>query len=102
MALCHPFRQEIWTMPTVKIGASRQVVIPKAIHDELGLTPGDYLGVQLRDGQVIFTPQALVDRRLKEGLEDLCHGRVHGPYASTEEMLRALKDRAPVKRPRRA
>ncbi len=30
-------------MPAVKIGASRQVVIPKRIYDQLGLTPGDYL-----------------------------------------------------------
>ena len=34
-------------MPAVKIGVSRQVVIPKKIHDKLGLAPGDYLEVEL-------------------------------------------------------
>jgi len=27
-------------MPTVKLGASRQIVIPKQLHDELGLEAG--------------------------------------------------------------
>ena len=27
---------------TVKLGVSRQVVIPKKLHDRLGLKPGDY------------------------------------------------------------
>jgi len=35
-------------MAAVKIGASRQVAIPKKIHDELYLRAGDYL--ELRAG----------------------------------------------------
>lgn len=31
---------------TVKLGVSRQVVIPKQLHDRLGLKPGDYLEVE--------------------------------------------------------
>ncbi len=49
-------------MPAVKIGASRQVVIPKRIYDQLGLTPGDYLEVELTDGRLTFTPKTLVDK----------------------------------------
>lgn len=49
-------------MPAVKIGASRQVIIPKRIYDELGLTPGDYLEVELHDGRLTFTPKTLVDK----------------------------------------
>lgn len=49
-------------MPAVKIGASRQVVIPKRIYDQLGLAPGDYLEVELRDGRLTFTPKTLVDK----------------------------------------
>jgi len=30
------------TPTTVKLGVSRQVVIPKKLHDHLGLKPGDY------------------------------------------------------------
>lgn len=40
---------------SVKIGASRQVVIPKEVHDDLGLAPGDCLEVELQDGRVVMT-----------------------------------------------
>src|SRR5688500_2341403 len=33
-------------MSAVKIGASRQVIIPKKVYDELGLAAGDYLDVR--------------------------------------------------------
>ncbi len=82
-------------MPAVKIGTSRQVVIPKKIHDEIGLAPGDYLEVELRDGKVILTPKTLVDKhieeRLAEGLEDVNRGRVHGPFHSAKDMVRSLR-----------
>ena len=81
-------------MPAVKIGASRQVVIPKKIHDEIGLGPGDYLEVELRDGKVILTPKTLVDKaieaRLKESLEDVKAGRVSKPHKSARAFVRAL------------
>jgi AbrB family looped-hinge helix DNA binding protein len=77
----------------VKIGVSRQVVIPKKIHDRLGLEPGDFLEAELKDGKVVLTPQALIEKRIAEGIEDLKHGRVHGPFASVEAMLRTLSRR---------
>ena len=78
-------------MPVVKIGVSRQVTIPKKIHDELGLTPGDYLEVELREGRVVFTPKAFVDKRIEEGLKDIEQGRVHGPFASAEDLVHSLR-----------
>jgi len=74
----------------VKIGASRQVIIPKKIHDRLGLEPGDYLEVELQEDKVVLTPKALVEKRLAEALEDVKHGRIHGPFRSAKEMLRSL------------
>jgi len=61
-------------MAVVKIGASRQIVIPKKFHDRLGLSPGNYLEVELRDNQLIITPKELVDKRLTEGLENIKRG----------------------------
>ena len=55
-------------MPAVKIGPSRQVVIPKRIYDELGLVPGDYLEVAADGGKVTFTPKALVDKEIRPRL----------------------------------
>ena len=74
----------------VKVGASRQVIIPKKIHDRLGLEPGDYLEVELQEDKVVLTPKALVEKRLAEALEDVKHGRIHGPFRSAKEMLRSL------------
>lgn len=54
-------------MQTVKIGVSRQVVIPKRIHDQLGLAPGDFLEVKVDKGTIILTPKTLVD---KSGVRD--------------------------------
>lgn len=83
-------------MPAVKIGISRQVVIPKKIHDELGLAPGDYLEVEVDKGKVVLTPKALVnkevERRLSESFEDFRKGRVYGPFSSAKEAIRSLRD----------
>jgi AbrB family looped-hinge helix DNA binding protein len=76
----------------VKIGVSRQVVIPKRIHDRLGLVPGDYLQVELKGDKVIMTPQAFVAKRLAEAREDFRKGRVHGPFASGSDAVRSLQE----------
>ena len=93
-------------MPVVKIGVSRQVVIPKKIHDELGLTSGDFLDVELRKGKVILTPKALVDKqiekRLAEGLEDLKQGRTYGPFDSAKDLIQSLRGSRKSKMGRRA
>jgi AbrB family looped-hinge helix DNA binding protein len=74
----------------VKIGVSRQVAIPKKLHDRLGLAPGDYLEIQLEGDRLILTPKALVEKRLAESLDDIREGRVHGPFHSASELLRSL------------
>lgn len=81
-------------MPAVKIGVNRQVVIPKKIHDQLDLAPGDYLEVELRNNRVIMTPKALVEKRLAEGLLDVKKGRVLGPFRTAKSAMRALHERA--------
>lgn len=78
-------------MATVKIGRSRQVVIPKRIHDELGLKPGDLLEVERRGTKVVFTPKQLIDRELALALEDFKEGRSIGPFRTAKEAIRALR-----------
>jgi len=89
-------------LPTVKIGVGRQVVIPKEIHDRLGLAPGDRLDVSIRGHQVVFTPKSTVDKRLDKALADERAGRVHGPYESANEMLDSLATRKKKTRKRPA
>jgi AbrB family looped-hinge helix DNA binding protein len=83
--------KENHAMTAVKIGVTRQVVIPKKLHDKLGLVPGDYLEVELEGDHLVFTPKALVNRRLAEGLDDIRKGRVHGPFTSASALVRSLK-----------
>lgn len=91
-------------MAAVKIGASRQVAIPKKIHEELHLRAGDYLEIELRNGTLVLTPKALVDKaleeRLSEALDDVKKGRVHGPFQSAKEVAQSL--RRSSKKPRKS
>ncbi|MEK7560441.1 MAG: AbrB/MazE/SpoVT family DNA-binding domain-containing protein [Patescibacteria group bacterium] len=82
--------------PTVKVGASRQIVIPKKLYDELELAPGDYVDVERQGSKLVLTPKQLVekhpeiDRRLAEAEEDIRAGRVSGPFATVDELKRHL------------
>jgi len=78
-------------MTAVKIGVTRQVVIPKKLHDQLGLAAGDYLDVELEGNHLVLTPKALVEKRLAEGLDDIRKGRVHGPFRSVSALVRSLQ-----------
>ena len=80
-------------MSAVKVGVSRQVAIPKKLHDQLGLSPGDYLEIEVRGNQIILTPIRLVDKRLAEAEVDIHKGRVHGPYSTAAEIVKALRRR---------
>jgi len=77
-------------MAAVKVGISRQVIIPKKFYDELGLTPGDYLEVEREGEKLVLTPKTLIEKRLAEGLEDIKQGSVHGPFDSAREAIQFL------------
>jgi len=44
-----------------KVGQRRQVVIPKGVYDELGLSEGDFVEFQSKNGQVLIKAKRLVD-----------------------------------------
>ena len=83
-------------MPRVKIGVSRQIVIPKKIYDALGLNPGDYLDIKLYQKRLLITPKEFkdkrpeIDKRLAMGEEDVKAGRVSGPFKTVAEVARHL------------
>jgi AbrB family looped-hinge helix DNA binding protein len=91
-------------MPTVKLGASRQIVIPKQLYDELGLEAGDFLEVEIYEGgKLLVTPKDLVDRhpkidkRLAEAEEDVKAGRVKGPFTTADDAVNALRGKSKKK-----
>ena len=73
------------TVPTVKAGKSRQVVIPKEIWDEMNFSPGEYFEVKVVKGNLVLVPKKLVDRdellspedevSLAKGLAELNQGK---------------------------
>jgi AbrB family looped-hinge helix DNA binding protein len=81
-------------MAAVKIGISRPVAIPKELHDQLGLTPGDYLEIEVRDNRLVLTPKTLIEKRLAEGLDDLERGRTYAPFSSPSAPMRSLHHEA--------
>ncbi len=87
---------------TVKLGVSRQVVIPKKLHDRLGLKPGDYLEVEEQQGRVVMTPKTLIDSRVlaafRESMEDFKAGRYSGPFDTAEQATASLKKIAGARR----
>jgi AbrB family looped-hinge helix DNA binding protein len=86
-----------------RVGASRQVAIPKKLHDELGLSAGDIVEVERKGNQIVLTPKDLVEKGIAEGLEDLKKGRAYGPFSSVKDMLKSLHgDEKPRKKPKRA
>ncbi len=78
-------------MAAVKIGVTRQVAIPKKLHDQLGLAPGDYLQVEVEGDHLVLTPKALVEKRLAESLDDIRKGRVYGPFRTVSALSRSLR-----------
>ena len=91
---------------TVKLGVSRQVVIPKKLHDRLGLKPGDYLEVEEQQGRVVMTPKTLIDSRVhaafRESTEDFKSGRYSGPFDASEQATGSRHRIAAAHRARKA
>lgn len=89
-------------MPVVKVGRSRQVVIPKRIWDALKLNAGDFFEVEALEGQIVFTPKRLVDveelifwskksqEGLKEAFQDVRKGRI-STYKTAEDAIADLR-----------
>jgi AbrB family looped-hinge helix DNA binding protein len=80
-------------MELVTLKTKFQVVIPQSIRKRVRLDIGDLLEASFENGKITFTPKTVIDRHLAEGMEDLVHGRTHGPYASAAEAITALERR---------
>lgn len=82
-------------MPFVKVKDKYQVTLPASVRQKTGVGVGDLLEANVQGKKITLTPKVAVDRvfidkRLAEGLEDIKHGRVYGPFASAKEVVRSL------------
>ena len=87
-------------MQLVTVKSKYQIVIPRAIREQVGVDIGDLLEAKVEKGKITFVPKSVLDRHLAEGLDDLKRGRTHGPYDSAKDAIAALQARAkkPTKR----
>jgi len=81
-------------MEFVTVKTKYQIVIPQSIRKKAGVDVGDLLEAKVENGKITFSPKSVVDRHLAEGLDDLKHGRTHGPYRSAKDAIAALEARA--------
>jgi AbrB family looped-hinge helix DNA binding protein len=81
-------------MQLVTVKTKYQIVIPRAIREQVGVGIGDLLEAKVEKGKITFAPKSVLDRHLAEGLEDLKKGRTHGPYKTAKDAIAALEARA--------
>jgi AbrB family looped-hinge helix DNA binding protein len=55
-------------MDRVKVSSRHQIAIPSSVRRQLGIEAGDYLRVEVCDGQVVLTPEPRDAARMMRGL----------------------------------
>jgi len=88
-------------MELVTVKEKFQIVIPNAIRRKVHVGIGDLLEAKLENGKITFTPKSVIDRHMAEGLEDMAHGRMHGPYKTAETAIAALEKKRTEKKRRK-
>jgi hypothetical protein len=68
-------------------------VIPQSVRNQVSVNVGDLFDATVVKGKITLTPKSLVDRAIAEGLDDVKHGRVYGPFDTVDEMLSSLKNK---------
>jgi AbrB family looped-hinge helix DNA binding protein len=91
-------------MARVKLGKRHQVTIPVQTIKRLGLKAGEELELVESEKAIVLVPRKHIpkDQRwyytdewqkmMQEAFEDLKAGRMHGPFDTAEEAIRALKN----------
>jgi antitoxin MazE len=92
-------------MSITRIGPRHQITIPQEVFEQLGLQPGDFLEVQVRDEALYLIPQKLIPRdqawfwskewqeREREADEAIAKGELSGPFESADDLIRHLRRR---------
>jgi AbrB family looped-hinge helix DNA binding protein len=92
------------TMPTVKLGAKRQITIPAETIKRFGLKPGEEFELVESGKAIVLVPRKHIpnDQRwyytdewqqmMQEAFDALKKGEMIGPFDTAEEAIRALKE----------
>ncbi len=105
-----------------KIQHKGQVTIPTRVRKQAGLAEGDLVEFSVKQGTIVITPKAIVDRSgfpnaddqytpeqrrdIDSQLDEAAKGPFHGPFGTADEMIAymksELKKRADPNKPKRA
>ncbi len=88
---------------TIVVNEKTRDLFPPSVRRKAGIKIGDELEIKVSGGIITmfpkprsaddeYTPEQrrIVDARLAEGLDDVRHGRVHGPFDTHEEFIASL------------
>ena len=82
-------------MPLVKLGARRQVTIPKEIIEQLGLKPGDYVEVTRKNRSIVITPSEdawFWSKEWQEKEREADEALAHGDYKDFDNVDGLIRD----------
>ncbi len=79
-------------MPITRLSSKGQLVLPKAVREQLGLGPGDELWVEVEEGSIRIVPRK--KRRLEDVLKRLPGHTPRKRFASDEELIEAEREEA--------
>jgi antitoxin MazE len=92
-------------MPVTRIGPKHQITIPQETFEQLGLEPGDFLEVQVREDALYLIPQKLIPRdqawfwtpeeqeQEREADEAIASEELSGPFESVDELVQHLRNK---------
>ena len=90
---------------TIIVKNKTPIVVPASVRRRAGLKSGDRLEFRVSGGVITILPKPavsrgddketpaqreVIDRALAEGLDDIKHGRLQGPFSSHKEFIASL------------
>jgi antitoxin MazE len=96
-------KQEIKTMPLIKVKKHSQITIPNEIRRKFKITEGDYLEIEERNNELVLKPVKMIhtdeacfhtkewQAGEREADQDIVEGNVIGPFDNIKDALKALK-----------
>ncbi len=92
---------------TITVKDKIDLVLPRSVRRRAGIKNGDKLELKVSGGVITMLPKLssaddeytpeqrrIIDARIAEGLDDVKHGRVHGPFDTHGEFIASLHKEA--------
>src|SRR5208337_1106454 len=96
-------RQEVETMPLIKVKKHSQITIPNEIRKKFKIAESDYLEIEEHNNELVLKPVKMIHQDEayfhtkewqageRDADRDIAEGRVVGPFDNIKDALKALK-----------